>query len=221
MELAANVWLVADAGAGLVPRYFMCAYAIDAEDKVISMVLQTLAPTSFRAANAFKLASSFSKRSEHGTLRTREGLDLWLALRGLWLQRPSPDDETHDASSDSRNPRARHSDRATWSSSMPPFRALSDRELDAVLEALKLIRGAAGLSVVGVFFEELRSSALVTTALFLLCTWFVLLFAKAQDRREKNRAAAARTRQHFEAQRRRMVARRLDRRRLAARTTWE
>ncbi len=157
----------------------------------------------------------------HTALRTREGLDLWLALRGLWLQRPSPDDETHDASSDSRNPRARHSDRATWISSMPPFRALSDRELDAVLEALKLIRGAAGLSVVGVFFEELRSSALVTTALFLLCTWFVLLFAKAQDRREKNRAAAARTRQHFEAQRRRMVARRLDRRRLAARTTWE
>jgi len=32
----------------------------------------------------------------HTAFRTREGLDLWLALRGLWLQRPSPDDETHD-----------------------------------------------------------------------------------------------------------------------------
>ena len=68
MELAANVWLVTDAGAGLVQRYFMRAYAIDAEDKVISMVLQTLAPTNFRAAKAFKLASSFSKRSGHGTM---------------------------------------------------------------------------------------------------------------------------------------------------------
>ena len=38
MELIANVWPVADAGTGIVQRYFMRAYAIDAEDHVISAV---------------------------------------------------------------------------------------------------------------------------------------------------------------------------------------
>lgn len=68
MELVANVWPVVDEGTGLVQRYFMRAYAIDAEDRVISTVLKVLAPTDFRIARAFKVAARFKVTSEHGTL---------------------------------------------------------------------------------------------------------------------------------------------------------
>jgi hypothetical protein len=68
MELVANVWPVVDEGAGLVQRYFMRAYAIDAEDRVISSVLKALAPTDFRIARVFKVAARFKVTSEHGTL---------------------------------------------------------------------------------------------------------------------------------------------------------
>ena len=68
MELIANVWPVADAGTGIVQRYFMRAYAIDAEDHVISAVLEALAPTDFRIAKGFKIAARFKLTSEHGTL---------------------------------------------------------------------------------------------------------------------------------------------------------
>jgi hypothetical protein len=67
MELVANVWPVVDEGTGLVQRYFMRAYAIDAEDRVISAVLKALAPTDFRIARMFKVAG-FKVSSEHGTL---------------------------------------------------------------------------------------------------------------------------------------------------------
>lgn len=68
MELVANVWPVVDEGTGLVQRYFMRAYAIEAEDRVISSVLKALAPTDFRIAQAFKIADRFKVTSEHGTI---------------------------------------------------------------------------------------------------------------------------------------------------------
>jgi hypothetical protein len=68
MELVANVWPVVDVGTGLVQRYFMRAYAMDAEDRVISTVLKALAPTDFRIARAFKIPTRFKVTSEHGTL---------------------------------------------------------------------------------------------------------------------------------------------------------
>lgn len=68
MELVANVWPVVDEGTGLVQRYFMRAYAMDAEDRVISAVLKALAPTDFRIARAFKVSARFKVTSEHGTL---------------------------------------------------------------------------------------------------------------------------------------------------------
>jgi len=68
MELVANVWPVVDEGTGLVRRYFVRAYAMDAEDRVISTVLKSLAPTDFRIARVFKIAARFQFTSEHGTL---------------------------------------------------------------------------------------------------------------------------------------------------------
>lgn len=57
MELVANIWPVVDGGTGVVQRYFMRAYAIDAEDHVISAVLKALAPTDFVNAKGFKIGS--------------------------------------------------------------------------------------------------------------------------------------------------------------------
>ena len=68
MELVANVWPVVDEGTMLVQRYFMRAYAMDAEDQVIGTVLKALAPTDFRIARVFKVAARFKVISEHGTL---------------------------------------------------------------------------------------------------------------------------------------------------------
>lgn len=68
MELVANVWPVVDEGTGFVQRYFARAYAIDAEDQVISIVLKALAPTDFRIARDFKIPDRFKHNSEHGTL---------------------------------------------------------------------------------------------------------------------------------------------------------
>jgi hypothetical protein len=68
MELVANVWPVVDEGTGLVQRYLVRAYAMRAEDRVISAVLKALAPTDFRIARAFKIPTRFKVTSEYGTL---------------------------------------------------------------------------------------------------------------------------------------------------------
>lgn len=68
MELVANVWPVVDEETGLVQRFFMRAYAIEADDRVISLVLKALAPTDFRIARDFKISDRFKLTSEHGTL---------------------------------------------------------------------------------------------------------------------------------------------------------
>ncbi|MDO6462173.1 hypothetical protein Q4485_15795 [Granulosicoccaceae sp. 1_MG-2023] len=67
MELVANIWPVADAGTGIVGRYLMRAYAMDAEDSVISTVLNSLAPTDFRIAREFVIPERFKVCSPYGT----------------------------------------------------------------------------------------------------------------------------------------------------------
>lgn len=69
MELVANVWPVVDAGTGLVLRYFIRAYAMDAPDDVISATLRALAPTDFRLARMFTIPQRFTVVSEHGQLQ--------------------------------------------------------------------------------------------------------------------------------------------------------
>jgi hypothetical protein len=68
MELVANVWPVVDEVSGLVQRYFMRAYALDAEDQVISATLRALAPTDYTVARGFRIAPRFQSTSAHGTL---------------------------------------------------------------------------------------------------------------------------------------------------------
>lgn len=67
MELIANVWPVVDESTGLVQRFFMRAYAISADDRVISTLLKALAPTDFRIARDFKVPDHFKLTSEHRT----------------------------------------------------------------------------------------------------------------------------------------------------------
>jgi len=68
LELVANVWPVVDEGTGLVLRYYMRAYAVDAPDEVISETLRALAPTDFRLARMFRIPKRFAVVSEHGQL---------------------------------------------------------------------------------------------------------------------------------------------------------
>lgn len=68
LELVANVWPVVDAGTGVVLRYFMRAYAMDAPDEVISATLRALAPTDFRLARMFRIPQHFTVVSEYGQL---------------------------------------------------------------------------------------------------------------------------------------------------------
>lgn len=68
MELVANVWPVVDSGTGIVQRYFIRAYAMDAPDEVIGETLRTLAGTDFLIANVYQIPSRFTLESEHGSL---------------------------------------------------------------------------------------------------------------------------------------------------------
>lgn len=68
MKLVANVWPVVDSGTGIVLRFLMRAYALDAPDPVISATLRALAPTDFRMAKVFLIPGQFTVISEHGKL---------------------------------------------------------------------------------------------------------------------------------------------------------
>lgn len=68
LELVANVWPVVDAGTGIVLRYFIRAYAMDAPDEVISATLRALASTDFRLARMFRIPQRMIIVSEHGEL---------------------------------------------------------------------------------------------------------------------------------------------------------
>ena len=68
MELVANVWPVVDSGTGLVVRFMMRAYAMDASDAIISSTLRALAPTDFLFATNFRVPERFTVVSEHGSM---------------------------------------------------------------------------------------------------------------------------------------------------------
>ena len=68
MELVANVWPVVDGTAGLIQRYFVRAYAMEAPDAVISDTLQALAATDFRIAHVFQIPPRFEHVTPYGTL---------------------------------------------------------------------------------------------------------------------------------------------------------
>lgn len=68
IELSANVWPVIDAGTGLVLRYFMRAYAMDASDSVIGTTLRALAPTDFLLAEVFRIPQRHVVVSQYGDL---------------------------------------------------------------------------------------------------------------------------------------------------------
>jgi hypothetical protein len=68
MELVANVWPVADSLTGLVQRYLMRAYALEADDATISDTLTALAPSDYPMARAFVIPDQFREVSPHGTL---------------------------------------------------------------------------------------------------------------------------------------------------------
>jgi hypothetical protein len=69
LELAANVWPVVDSAAGVVLRYFVRAYAMDAPDEIIAATLRALAATDYRLAHMFSIPRRFRLVSEHGELR--------------------------------------------------------------------------------------------------------------------------------------------------------
>ncbi len=53
MELVANVWPVVDQVTGTVMRFFLRAYATEADDATISRTLTALAPSDYLAARVF------------------------------------------------------------------------------------------------------------------------------------------------------------------------
>jgi hypothetical protein len=67
MELVANVWPIVDE-SGLVLRFLMRAYAIDAPDEVISHTLRALAQTDFVLGRPFVVPKQCTVVSEHGPL---------------------------------------------------------------------------------------------------------------------------------------------------------
>lgn len=68
MELVANVWPVADSLTGLVQRYLMRAYALEADDATISNTLTALAPSDDPMARPFAIPDRFREVTPHGTL---------------------------------------------------------------------------------------------------------------------------------------------------------
>jgi len=74
MELVANVWPVADQLTGLVQRFFIRAYALDADDATISRTLTALAPTDFIMAKVFRVPKAIRTMTDFGTLEGCVGI---------------------------------------------------------------------------------------------------------------------------------------------------
>jgi len=96
---------------------------------------------------------------------------------------------------------------------MTLYRKMSAREVAELIDALKELRKAAGIGSFGVLVEELRTAALFAAFTFLLLTLILQYVVRAQDAREARKKAAAHARAAIDAQRRRMIARRIDRQR--------
>lgn len=74
MELVANVWPVADQLTGLVQRFFMRAYALDADDAVISRILTALAPSDYLLARVFPVPKDIRTLTDFGPLEGCVGI---------------------------------------------------------------------------------------------------------------------------------------------------
>ena len=68
MELVANVWPIVDQMTGVVQRFLFRAYALEATDQEISIVLTTLARADYRTAEVVKIPDNYQLSSEHGTM---------------------------------------------------------------------------------------------------------------------------------------------------------
>ena len=77
MELVANVWPVADQLTGLVQRFVMRAYALDADDATISRTLTALAASDFLMARVFAIPKNFQEVTQHGDLQGCVSLPLF------------------------------------------------------------------------------------------------------------------------------------------------
>ena len=68
MELVANIWPIVDQMTGIVQRFLFKAYALEATDQEISIVLTTLARADYRTAEVVKIPDNYQLSSEHGTM---------------------------------------------------------------------------------------------------------------------------------------------------------
>lgn len=68
MELVANIWPVVDQQTAIVQRYFIRAYAIEAPDELVSIVLKSLSPFDYVLAKMFAIPSRYRLISEFGEL---------------------------------------------------------------------------------------------------------------------------------------------------------
>ena len=68
MELVANIWPIVDQMTGVVQRFLFRAYALNATDQEISIVLTILARSDYRTAQVEKIPDNYRLSSEHGTM---------------------------------------------------------------------------------------------------------------------------------------------------------
>ena len=68
MELVANIWPIVDQMTGVVQRFLFRAYALEATDQEISIVLTTLARSDYRTAQLVKIPDKYILVSEHGEI---------------------------------------------------------------------------------------------------------------------------------------------------------
>jgi len=93
------------------------------------------------------------------------------------------------------------------------LRRLTSNGLAEVLDAVKHVRNSAGIGSLGVFFENLQVVALGAALVFLTFSLLSLTIVRLQEARQRDVESKNALRAARDAQRRRMIARRLDRRR--------
>lgn len=68
MELVANIWPIVDQESGVVQRYLIKAYALNATDDEISRVLTTLARSDYRTAHPVVIPEKHKLVFDGGTI---------------------------------------------------------------------------------------------------------------------------------------------------------
>lgn len=69
MELAANVWPIADNDTKIVTRFLARAYAFEASDDAIARTLEVLSATDYLLARMFRIPEHLTLVSQFGSLR--------------------------------------------------------------------------------------------------------------------------------------------------------